>query len=213
MYLSSVRRSGVPENGRAPDRLKGDASSNQARACTPHAWFVRTIPGTAREVTSRPMASKLTHWTDGCLSRRWGDRSAQDRPVAKQNIDCKVLKCTLPIQLSFLTSCNCTQRGCSYPPLKHLAPPGTGYCAHWSAGLGCCGNSWLPELFIFPLQWPTKRCTGSSARFLWVGPLTLCTPASPLLFKKQQRKRSHPLAAKQLRACNPCPAELCGTSS
>lgn len=137
------------------------------------------------------------------------ERFAQGRSVAKQNIDCKVLKCALSIQLSFLTSRNCTRRGCSYPPLKHLAPPGTGYCARWSAGLGCYGNSWLPKLFIFPLQWPTKRCTGSLARFLWVGLLTLCPPASCLLFKKQQRKCSHSLAAKQVRTCNPCPAELC----
>lgn len=137
--------------------------SNQARGCMPHTWFTTTLPGMAREAVSRPTASELTHWTDSFSSRRWGDRFAQARSVAKQNIDFKVLKCALSIQLSFLTSRNCTQRGCSYPPLKHLAPPGTGYCVHWSAGLGCYGNSWLPELFIFPLQWPTKRCTGSSA--------------------------------------------------
>lgn len=100
---------------------------------------------------------------DGCSSRTWENRFTQKRSQVKQNINCKVLKCALPIQLSFLTSRNCAQQGCSYPPPKHLAPPGTGYCSHWSAGLGCYGNSWLPELFIFPLQWPTKRCTGSSA--------------------------------------------------
>lgn len=94
--------------------------------------------------------------------QRWGNRFTQERSQAKQNIDCKLLKCALPVQLSFLTSHNCAQQGCSYPPPKHLAPPGTGYRSRWSAGLGCYGNSWLPELFIFPLQWPTKRCTGSS---------------------------------------------------
>lgn len=154
MYFSSTRRT--------QNRLKGDTSSNQIRACMPCTQFMRMLPGMVRGAGSRPIVSEVTCWTDSCSSRRWGCRSAQEKSVAKQSTDCKVVRCALPIQLSFLTSRNCARRGCSYPPLKHLAPPGTGYCMHWSAGLGCYGNSWLPQLFIFPLQWPTKRCTGSS---------------------------------------------------
>lgn len=164
---------------------KTDSREMQAVARSGHARPAHHLGDCSQAWPERQFPSELTHWTDSRSSKRWGERFAQDRSVARQNIECKVLKCALPIQLSFLISRNCTQQGCLYPPLKHLAPLRTGYCAHWSADLGCYGNSWLPELFIFPLQWPTKRCTGSSARFLWVGLLTLSPPASLVLFKKQ----------------------------
>lgn len=65
-------------------------------------------------------------------------------------------------QLSVLTSHSFTPQEYLYPLPKHLAPLGTGYWVHWSPCLRCYENSWLAKLFIFPLQWSTKWCTGSS---------------------------------------------------
>lgn len=155
-----MRRSGVPENGREQDRLKGDASSNQARACLPGTWFTRTLTGMAREGISRRMASHILN--TGCSSRKGGGRFALERSVAKQNIDCKVLNCALPIQLSFLTSRNCTRQGCLYPP----EASGSIRDRILSALECLSGMLWkflTSWVIYFPIQWPTKRFTGSSA--------------------------------------------------
>lgn len=94
-----------------------------------------------------------------------GERLNQGRSVTNQNTEPKLSWCqayTLPTQLSLLISHSCTPQEYLYTHLKHLLPLGTGYCVHWSPCLGCYENSWLAKLFIFPLQWSTKWCTGSS---------------------------------------------------
>lgn len=206
MYFSSTKRCGLPENGRAQDRLKGDTSSHRARARMPHTWFWENAPRhSQREAVSRRLAS-------------WHTELMAALPRCEEIRLPKTGLCKAEYWLQGLKKCPTHAAVLPHIPELYTAvmPASSSEASGstrdrillWSAGLGCYGNFWLPELFIFPLQSPTKWLPVS--RSVNCSPTRLSSSSNskgnvPTLW--QQNRSGHAISI--LQSC----VKLCGTST